>query len=100
MSKKVVIRKYPNRKLYNSETASYVSYKDIVEMIKAGDTVTVIDHRTKEDITRFTLTQIRIQKERQAAKTLPETTLETIDAVLAANQEVLPPVESGQSQTA
>ncbi len=77
MAKKIVIKKYPNRKLYNTDSASYISYKDIVEMIKAGDSVTVVDNRTKQDITRFTLTQILFQKEREFLKSLPETTLET-----------------------
>lgn len=77
MSKKIVIKKYPNRKLYNTDTASYISYKDIVEMIKAGNSVMVVDNRTKQDITRFTLTQILFQKEREFLKSLPEATLET-----------------------
>ncbi len=77
MGRKIIIKKYPNRKLYNTDSASYISYKDIVEMIKAGDSVTVVDNRTKQDITRFTLTQILFQKEREFLKSLPETTLET-----------------------
>lgn len=77
MSKKIVIKKYPNRKLYNTDTASYISYKDIVEMIKAGNSVMVVDNRTKQDITRFTLTQILFQKEREFLKSLPESTLES-----------------------
>lgn len=77
MSKKIVIKKYPNRKLYNTDTASYISYKDIVEMIKAGSSVMVVDNRTKQDITRFTLTQILFQKEREYLKSLPEATLES-----------------------
>ena len=76
MSKKIVIKKYPNRKLYNTGSASYISYKDIVEMIKGGDSVAVVDNRTKQDITRFTLTQILFQKEREFLKSLPEITLE------------------------
>lgn len=77
MSKKIVIKKYPNRKLYNTDTASYISYRDIVEMIKAGHSVMVVDNRTKQDITRFTLTQILFQKEREFLKSLPESTLES-----------------------
>lgn len=77
MGKKIVIKKYPNRKLYNTDSASYISYKDIVEMIKAGDSVIVVDNRTKQDITRFTLTQILFQKEREFLKSLPEGTLES-----------------------
>src|SRR5258706_4791182 len=77
MGRKIIIKKYPNRKLYNTDSASYISYKDIVEMIKAGDSVTVVDNRTKQDITRFTLTQILFQKEREFLKSLPESTLET-----------------------
>ena len=77
MGKKIVIKKYPNRKLYNTGSASYISYKDIVEMIKTGDSVSVVDNRTKQDITRFTLTQILFQKEREFLKNLPEETLES-----------------------
>jgi polyhydroxyalkanoate synthesis repressor PhaR len=77
MTNKIIIKKYPNRKLYNTGSASYISYKDIVEMIKGGDSVSVVDNRTKADITRFTLTQILFQKEREFLKSLPEETLET-----------------------
>lgn len=75
MAKRITIKKYPNRKLYNTDTASYVSYKDIVELIKEGHSVMVVDNRTKQDITRFTLTQILFQKEREFLKNLPENTL-------------------------
>jgi polyhydroxyalkanoate synthesis repressor PhaR len=77
MGRKIIIKKYPNRKLYNTDSASYISYKDIVEMIKAGNSVIVVDNRTKQDITRFTLTQILFQKEREFLKSLPEGTLES-----------------------
>ncbi len=76
MGRKIIIKKYPNRKLYNTDSASYISYKDIVEMIKTGNSVMVVDNRTKQDITRFTLTQILFQKEREFLKSLPEATLE------------------------
>lgn len=69
-TKTVLIKKYPNRKLYNTENSTYISYRDIVELIKEGNAVTVLDNKTKEDITKKTLAQIIFQKEKEALQNL------------------------------
>ncbi|MBU6299724.1 MAG: polyhydroxyalkanoate synthesis repressor PhaR, partial [Alphaproteobacteria bacterium] len=54
----VVIKKYANRRLYNTETSSYVTLDHLCEMVKEGKEFEVHDARTGEDITRSVLTQI------------------------------------------
>ena len=52
------IKRYDNRKLYDTEASSYVSQKDIAEMVRGGETVRIVDNTTGEDLTAQTLTQI------------------------------------------
>jgi polyhydroxyalkanoate synthesis repressor PhaR len=53
-----VIKRYTNRKLYDTVESRYVTLDEIAEMVKAGAEVKVIDNRTKEDLTSVTLAQI------------------------------------------
>ena len=53
-----VIKRYQNRKLYDTHQSCYVTLDEIAEMIMRGEDVTVVDNRTKKDITSSTLTQI------------------------------------------
>lgn len=57
MYKTLVIKKYANRKYYNTETASYTNLVPIQQAIKAGRDVIVIDNVTKRDVTKETLLQ-------------------------------------------
>jgi polyhydroxyalkanoate synthesis repressor PhaR len=52
------IKKYANRRLYNTGTSTYVTLEDLAEMVKSGEDFTVFDAKTGEDITRSVLTQI------------------------------------------
>jgi polyhydroxyalkanoate synthesis repressor PhaR len=52
------IKRYDNRKLYDTEASSYVSQRDIAEMVRTGETVRIVDNSTGEDLTAQTLTQI------------------------------------------
>ena len=58
-----VIKKYTNRKLYDTEESSYVSLKKIVEFISSGREVQVIDNETKADITNQTLLSAIVERE-------------------------------------
>lgn len=58
----VLIKRYGNRRLYNTETSSHVNYRDIVELIRAGRDIKVIDSKTKEDITRQILLQVILEE--------------------------------------
>ncbi len=60
----VLIKRYANRKLYNTQTSRYITLKGIAELIEAGDDVRVVDNETGEDITSVTLSQILVDTER------------------------------------
>lgn len=54
----IVIRKYENRRLYDTSSSRYVNLEDVAAMIRGGTEVEVVDAKTGEDLTRVTLTQI------------------------------------------
>jgi polyhydroxyalkanoate synthesis repressor PhaR len=60
----VLIKRYANRKLYNTETSRYITLKGIEELLDAGQAVRVIDNEGGEDITSVTLSQILVDSER------------------------------------
>ena len=60
----VLIKRYANRKLYNTEASRYITLKGISELIEAGEDVRVIDNETGEDITSVALSQILVDHER------------------------------------
>ncbi|GIV67477.1 polyhydroxyalkanoate synthesis regulator DNA-binding domain-containing protein [Caldilinea sp.] len=62
-----VIKRYPNRKLYDTEAKRYVTLDQIAEMIQARKDVLVIDHETGEDLTNLTLSQIIFEQEKKGA---------------------------------
>jgi polyhydroxyalkanoate synthesis repressor PhaR len=70
-SKPVVVKKYANRRLYNTATSSYVTLEDLAKMIKDGGDFTVHDAKTGEDITRSVLTQIIVEQEQKGQNLLP-----------------------------
>jgi len=53
-----IIKRYANRKLYDTERSRYVTLEEIGEMVKVGEDLTIVDNRTGEDLTNVTLTQI------------------------------------------
>ena len=67
----VVIKKYANRRLYNTQTSSYVTLDHLCDMVKAGTEFEVRDARTGEDITRSVLTQIIFEEEAKGQSLLP-----------------------------
>ena len=67
----VVIKKYANRRLYNTQTSSYVTLDHLCEMVKEGVEFEVRDARTGEDITRSVLTQIIFEEEAKGQNLLP-----------------------------
>ena len=60
----VLIKRYANRKLYNTDTSRYITLKGIAELIEAGAEVRVVDNESGEDITSVTLSQILVDTER------------------------------------
>ncbi|MEK6706423.1 MAG: polyhydroxyalkanoate synthesis regulator DNA-binding domain-containing protein [Bdellovibrionota bacterium] len=69
-----IIKRYQNRKLYDTHESSYVTLDEIAKMIKGGEDLKVIDNKTKNDITAATLTQLLYESERKA-KTQPSVDL-------------------------
>ena len=74
-SKVRVIKRYANRKLYDMSESCYITHDEIANLVRQGEEVKIIDNRTKEDLTRQTLTQILFDKERKHSRTLPLNTL-------------------------
>src|ERR1700750_3153232 len=66
----VTIKKYANRRLYNTGTSTYVTLEDLATMVKTGEDFVVYDAKTSEDITRSVLTQIIFEKENKEGQNL------------------------------
>ena len=71
----VVVKKYANRRLYNTETSSYVTLEDLAGMVRGGRDFAVYDAKSGEDITRSVLTQIIVEEESKGRSLLPESFL-------------------------
>ncbi|HEV3197418.1 MAG TPA: polyhydroxyalkanoate synthesis regulator DNA-binding domain-containing protein [Bryobacteraceae bacterium] len=67
----MLIKKYPNRRLYNTSSRAYVNLTDVAALIRQGEAVQVVDARTGEDITRVVLTQIIVEDAKDAPTGLP-----------------------------
>lgn len=67
----IVIKRYANRKLYNTRTSRYVTLDDLERMIRAGKEIEVVDAATGEDVTPVVLTQVILQTERGGRAALP-----------------------------
>jgi polyhydroxyalkanoate synthesis repressor PhaR len=70
-----VIKRYPNRKLYDTDAKRYVTLDGIAALIRDGEEVTIIDHKTNEDLTALTLTQIIFEQEKKHGGFLPKSVL-------------------------
>ena len=68
---RVVIKKYANRRLYNTQSSSYVTLEHLSEMVKKGVDFVVFDAKTNEEITRSVLTQIIFEEESRGQNLLP-----------------------------
>ena len=69
--KTITIKRYANRRLYNTETSSYVTLDNLSAMVKEGKEFTVHDAKTSEDITRQVLTHIIVEEESKGQNLLP-----------------------------
>lgn len=66
----IIIKKYANRRLYNTGTSTYVTLEDLAKMVKKGEEFKVQDAKTSEDITHSVLTQIIFEQESKTGNTL------------------------------
>lgn len=67
----VVVKKYANRRLYNTESSSYITLDNLAEMVRQGRDFVVYDAKSGEDITRGVLTQIIVEEESKGRALLP-----------------------------
>src|ERR1051326_441374 len=67
----VVIKKYPNRRLYDTASRRYVNLDDLAALVRGGTEVQVVDARTGEDLTRIVLTQIIVEDAKDQPGGLP-----------------------------
>ncbi len=73
-----VVKRYQNRKLYDTQNSCYVTLDEIGQMVKQGEDVKIIDNRSGEDLTTVTLTQIIFEEEKKKKSLLPLATLKKI----------------------
>ncbi len=76
--KETIIKRYQNRKLYDTGASRYVTLEDIAQMIKRGEEVRIVDNKTKKDLTAVTLAQILYEEEKSERSLLPLATLKKI----------------------
>ncbi len=67
----VIIKKYENRRLYDTSNSRYVNLEDIAQMVREGTEVRVVDAATGEDLTRFVLTQIVVESAKAPNSAFP-----------------------------
>jgi polyhydroxyalkanoate synthesis repressor PhaR len=70
-----LIKRYPNRKLYDTEAKRYITLEGIATLIRQGEEVNVVDHATGEDLTALTLSQIIFEQEKKQSGFLPRSVL-------------------------
>lgn len=81
----IIIKKYSNRRLYNTSTSSYVNLRDIVEIIREQKDFKVIDAQTGDDLTHATIIQVILEQETKGYGLLPTSFLKMV--VLAYDQQ-------------
>jgi len=89
--KPVVVKKYANRRLYNTATSSYVTLDDLARMIKDGGDFVASDAKTGEDITRSVLTQIIVEQEQKGQNLLPISFLRQLISLYGDSMQFLVP---------
>jgi polyhydroxyalkanoate synthesis repressor PhaR len=87
MSGKVVLKKYANRRLYDTEKRAFVSLSQVADMVKQGREIEINDDKTGEDVTAFILTQIVLEEAKKKSLLLPVSLLSLLirygDSVLS-----------------
>ena len=67
----IVLKKYANRRLYDTTRSAYVTLDEVAEMVRQGQVVRAVDAKTNEDVTAFVLTQIVLEEARKKNTLLP-----------------------------
>jgi polyhydroxyalkanoate synthesis repressor PhaR len=95
----ITIKKYANRRLYNTATSSYVTLDDLCQMVKDGQDFAVFDAKTGEEITRSVLTQIIVEEEAKGTNLLPVSFLRQLIAFYGDSLQALVPKYLEHSMT-
>jgi polyhydroxyalkanoate synthesis repressor PhaR len=88
-----LIKRYSNRKLYDTKDSRYVTLLQIAEMVRAGEEVQIIDNNTKDDLTEVTLAQIIYEEQKARSRSVPLQTLK--DLIVARTERVLADLREG-----
>lgn len=67
----LIIKRYGNRRLYNTETRKYVNYEELAALVRDGNDIKVIDSTSKEDVTKAVLIQLILEEEKNKKTILP-----------------------------
>lgn len=86
-----IVKKYANRRLYNTETSSYITLDHLAAMTREGRDFKVVDARTDEDITRTVLTQIIMEEEGRGETMLPVSFLRQLIAMYGDSMQSVVP---------
>jgi polyhydroxyalkanoate synthesis repressor PhaR len=78
MTETVVLKRYANRRLYNTEKSAYVTLVQVADLIKAGRDVKIIDAKTEEEITAYVLTQIIVEEAKNKNSLIPSPLLHLV----------------------
>ena len=87
----VIVKKYANRRLYNTETSSYITLEHLATMVREGREFQVLDARTDEDITRSVLTQIIMDEEARGQTMLPVNFLRQLISMYGDSMQAMVP---------
>jgi polyhydroxyalkanoate synthesis repressor PhaR len=87
----VIIKKYANRRLYNTESSSYITLEHLAAMVREGREFQVLDAKTDEDITRNVLTQIIMEEEQRGQTMLPVNFLRQLIAMYGDSMQAMVP---------
>jgi polyhydroxyalkanoate synthesis repressor PhaR len=88
-----VIKRYSNRKLYDTKDSRYVTLLQIAEMVRGGEEVQIIDNNTKDDLTEVTLAQIIYEEQKAHSRSVPLQTLKEL--IHARTEKVLADLREG-----
>jgi polyhydroxyalkanoate synthesis repressor PhaR len=90
---KRIVKRYSNRKLYDTKDSRYVTLLQIAEMVRGGEEVQIIDNNTKEDLTEVTLAQIIYEEKKANSRAVPLQTLK--DLIHTRTEKVLSDLREG-----
>jgi polyhydroxyalkanoate synthesis repressor PhaR len=88
-----IIKRYSNRKLYDTKDSRYVTLLQIAEMVRTGEEVQIIDNNTKDDLTEVTLAQIIYEEQKAHSRSVPLQTLKEL--IHARTEKVLADLREG-----